>query len=97
MVAGRVVTTVVPQLRVLTTAGGMATETSVTVGEAGVAAKLTDSMSDRLLACEADRWIGQKSFKGMTDEWGDLKAAIDLWAETFANDIASRISKARSS
>ncbi len=97
MVAGRVVTTVVPQMRIMTTAGGMATGTSVTVGEAGVAAKVTDSMSDRLLACAADRRLGQKSFKGMTDEWGDLKAAIDIWAETFANDIASRISKARSS
>jgi hypothetical protein len=82
-VPGRVATTLVPQLRILTSAGGLVSDASVTVGEAGIEAKLTDSMTDRLLACAADRRIGQKSFKGMTDKWSDIKAAIDLWTKSF--------------
>lgn len=85
----RVVTTVVPQLKLLTAVGGL-TDTSVTVGTAGFEAKLTDSMTDQLLACAADRRAGQKIFKGMTDKWSDIKAAIDLWAETFAGRWAKR-------
>jgi hypothetical protein len=86
-VAGRVVTTVVPHFKLLTAVGGL-TDASVTVGEAGIEAKLTDSMTDQLLACAADRRIGQKVFKGMLDKWSDIKAAIDLWAETFAGKWA---------
>jgi len=47
-------------------------------------------MTDRLLACAADRRAGQKIFKGMTDKWSDIKTAIDLWAETFAGRWAKR-------
>jgi hypothetical protein len=90
-VAGRVATTVVPQLRIATTAGGMASDASVTVGEAGIEAKVTDSLSGRLLGAAADRRIGQKTFKGMTDKWSDMKKAIDIWSEKFAENISQRI------
>jgi hypothetical protein len=88
-VPGRVATTVVPQLRLLTAVGGL-TDASVTVGEGGFEAKLTDSMTDQLLACAADRRIGQKNFTGMMNKWSDVKAAIDLSAETFAGTWAKQ-------
>ena len=94
-VSGRVVTTVAPQLRILTAAGGMATDTAATVGEIGMAAKLTDSMTDQVLATAADRRLGQKTFSGMTDKWSDAKDAIDIWAKDFAQHWQQFVGGAR--
>ena len=89
-VVGNVITTIVPQLRVLTTLGGLATKMSVFVGEATVEAEITDSLTNRRLAAGVDRRVGTKTFRGMFSDWADLKAALDYWAERIARRVAEQ-------
>lgn len=89
-VVGNVITTVVPQLRLLATLGGLATKTAVFVGEATVEAEITDSITNRRLAAGVDRRIGTKTFRGMFSDWADMEAALDYWAERIARRVASQ-------
>ena len=79
-VAGNAVTTVVPQLRILTSAGGMAADTAVLVGKAGAELELTDSQTGERLVAAVDQQIGQKSLRAL-GEWSHVKGAFDAWAE----------------
>lgn len=79
-VAGNAVTTVVPQLRILTTAGGLATDTAVVVGKAGAEADLTDSQTGERLLAAVDQQIGQKTLRTL-GKWSHVKGAFDGWAE----------------
>ena len=79
-VAGNAVTTVVPQLRILSTAGGMATDTAVVVGKAGAEAELTDSQSGVRLMAAVDERVGQKTLRTL-GKWSHVKSAYEAWAE----------------
>ena len=75
------VSTVVPQLRVLTTVGGLATDVQTFVGRAGVEAELQDSLTEERLAAAVDRRAGNKALRGVTSKWSDVQAAFDHWSE----------------
>jgi hypothetical protein len=82
------VTSVVPQLRLLTTLGGMATGTAVLVGKVGVEAELTDSLSGERLAAAVDERQGTKAIRGGIKKWSDVERAFDHWAERFRVRLA---------
>jgi len=75
------ITSIVPQLRLLTTIVGMSAGTSVLVGKAGVEAELTDSMTGRRLMAGLDERQGTKAIRGGIKKWSDVKLAFDFWAE----------------
>jgi len=74
------VTSVVPQLRLLTTLGGMATDAAVFVGEAGIEVEIRDSVTLRRVAAGVDRRAGTKALRGGIKTWSDAKSAFDYWA-----------------
>jgi hypothetical protein len=83
-----VVTSVIPQLRLLTTLGGLATDTALIVGEAGTEVEVTDSVSGEVLAAGVDRRMGTKSLRGVFSDWNDVEKAFDYWAERMAKKLA---------
>ena len=80
-VAGNAVTTVVPQLRLLTTAGGMATDSAMFAGSAAVEAEITDSITNERLAAAVDERVGTKTIRGGFGEWSHAERAFAYWAE----------------
>ncbi|HXV36482.1 MAG TPA: DUF3313 domain-containing protein [Myxococcota bacterium] len=82
------VTSIVPQLRLLTTIGGMAAGSSVLVGKAGVEAELTDSMSGVRLMAGLDERQGTKAVRGGIKKWSDVKLAFDYWSERLQKRLA---------
>jgi hypothetical protein len=76
-----VVTTVVPQLRALTTIGGLATDTAELVGSASVEIEARDSLTKRRLGAAMDSRAGNKSLMRAFSKWADVKAVADLWAK----------------
>ena len=81
-VALNVVTSVIPQLRLLSTVGGMAADTAKIVGEASAEMELVDSVTGDRLAAAVDRETGTKALiRGdKFSKWGDVKDACDYWA-----------------
>ena len=84
------VTSVVPQLRLLTTLGGMAADTRLLVGAAAVELEITDSVSNRRLVAAVDERWGTKALRGGILEWSDVKEAFDYWAELLRERLAER-------
>jgi hypothetical protein len=82
------VSTVVPQLRALSTVKKIATGTHAFVGRAGVEAEILDSMSNRRLAAAVDRRVGGKTIKGATSTWDDVQKAFDYWSERIQTRLA---------
>jgi hypothetical protein len=78
---GKAVTSVVPQLRMLTTLGGMGADMAVVVGEAAIEVDLRDSETDERLAAAVDERWGTKALRGGFSEWGDAEHAYDFWAK----------------
>lgn len=79
-VALDMVSTVIPQLRVLAQLKGLATETPAFVGGAQVEAKVSDSETGKVIGAVIDRRVGGKTLtKGISD-WADVKDAMDFWA-----------------
>ncbi|HEY2388871.1 MAG TPA: DUF3313 domain-containing protein [Candidatus Binatia bacterium] len=82
------ITTVVPQLRILTTLGGLAADTAVLVGSASIEIEGRDEISDRLLMAAVDARAGQKSLTTMMSKWADVEAAANLWGKRVAEFFA---------
>jgi Protein of unknown function (DUF3313) len=85
-VALRTVTTVVPQLRMASTATGLASDTAATVGAATAEMEAQDSVSGERVAAAVDARAGTKAlFAGRSyEKWGDVQAAIDYWSKRVA-------------
>ena len=85
-VALRTVTTVVPQLRMASSATGLASDTAATVGSATAEMEAQDSVSGERLAAAVDARAGTKAlFAGRSyEKWGDVQAAIDYWSKRVA-------------
>jgi hypothetical protein len=81
-VALRTITTVVPQLRLLSTMAGLSADVAETVGTATLEAEVLDSLTGQRLAAAVDSRAGNKAlFSGRTfQKWGDVEAAAKLWA-----------------
>lgn len=82
------ITTVVPQLRVLTTLGGLATDTAALVGSASIEIEGRDEITDRLLVAAVDSRAGQKSLTTMLSKWADVEAAASFWGRQVADLLA---------
>ena len=75
------VSSVVPQLRILTgTKGLIAGGKPGFVGAASAEMKITDASSGELLAAGVDRRAGTKNLSGMTNSWNDVEEAYQYWA-----------------
>jgi hypothetical protein len=75
------VSSIVPQLKLLTGAKGMATGVSGFTGSASAEVKVTDAASNTILVMAVDRRGGTKSLRGVTNEWHDVEEAYRFWAE----------------
>jgi len=87
-VVANAVTTIVPQLRTVTTIGGMAADSRVFAGEAGVEGELTDSLSGDRLAAAVDERVGSKTIRGGLKEWSQVDDAFEFWAEQLRKRLA---------
>lgn len=83
------ITSIVPQLRLLTTIVGMSAGTSVLVGKAGIEAEITDSMSRERLAAALDERQGTKAMRGGIKTWSDVKLAFEFWAKRTRERLAT--------
>ncbi len=87
-VVANTITSVVPQLRLLTTLGGMATDAAVFVGEAGIEVEVRDSVTLRRLGAGVDRRAGTKALRSGLKTWSDAKTAFDYWADKIHQRLA---------
>ena len=87
-VVGNTVSKFVPQLRVLTTVGGLATDTQALVGRVGIEGELLDSMTDERLGAAVDRRAGTKAIRSGMSTWADVQRASDYWAERLRTRLA---------
>ena len=82
------ITTVVPQLRLITTVGGLSTDTAALVGSASIEIEGRDEITDRLLVAAVDSRAGNKSLTTMWSKWADVEAAADFWGKRVADLFA---------
>jgi hypothetical protein len=76
-----VVTSIIPQTRILTGVKGLVVGGKPGfVGTAGMEAKFTDAQTGKILGMAVDRRGGTKNLSGMTDEWNDVEKAYIYWA-----------------
>jgi len=89
-VALRVVTTVIPQLRIAGGLIGLAGDTATTVGSATVEMEVLDSVSNERLAAGVDQRAGTKVLfaKRAYSTWGDVQAACEYWAKRITWQLA---------
>jgi hypothetical protein len=87
-VVANTVSKIIPQLRLLTTAGGLAADTTVLVGRAGVEAEVLDSVTHERLAAAVDRRAGTKALRGGISTWADVQNAFDFWSERVRTRLA---------
>jgi hypothetical protein len=76
-----IVATVIPQVRLLATAVGLAADTAATVGKVRGELEVMDGASGKQLMAAVDERVGTRGIEGMTDEWSDVQMAFDDWAE----------------
>jgi hypothetical protein len=81
-VVGKTVTSIIPQLRLLTTVAGVASDTQVFVGKATIEAEFVDSLTEERLAAAVDTRAGTKALRGLGGTWKDVYNAFDYWAES---------------
>lgn len=82
------VSKVIPQLRLLTTVGGLATDTQVLVGRAGIEAEVLDSVTHERLGAAVDRRAGTKALRGGVSTWADVQNSFDYWSEKLRTRLA---------
>lgn len=77
-----VISTVVPQLRLLSKGNEFITGKPAFVGEASVEAKIMDSQTGELLAAVVDRRVGGKTLDAESfNSWGDVNETMEYWAK----------------
>lgn len=82
------VTSVVPQLRVLTTIGGLAADSAMMAGSAAIEVEITDSLSGERLAAAVDKRLGTKTLRGAFGKWTNVDNAFEYWAERLRTRLA---------
>jgi len=87
-VVGNTVTTIVPQLKILSSLTGMATDTQVWVGKAGVEGEIVDSMTDERLMAAVEERAGTKAFRALGGKWKNVRQVFDYWADRLSNKLA---------
>ena len=79
-VALDMISTVVPQLRVVAELKGMATGKPTFVGGVQAEVKVSDSETGKVIVAAIDRRVGGKTIRKGIDSWADVKNAMDFWA-----------------
>jgi hypothetical protein len=79
-VALDMISTVVPQLRVVAELKGLATDKPTFVGGVQGEVKVSDSQTGEVLVAAIDRRVGGKALRKGVDNWADVKNAMDFWA-----------------
>lgn len=79
-VALDMISTVVPQLRAVAELKGLATDKPTFVGGVQIEAKVSDSLTGRVIVAAIDRRVGGKTVTKGMDSWADVKNAMDFWA-----------------
>jgi hypothetical protein len=80
----RSVTSILPPAFILSTVGGLSTDTAATVGTATVEVEVSDAISGKRLAAAVDSRAGTKSILAGSrtfTKWGDVEAAAQFWAQ----------------
>jgi hypothetical protein len=86
----RSISMIVPQAHMLSNLKYLATGTMPFVGAAQAEAKVTDSVSGRILALAVDKRIGGGSFTTSFQwQWGDAENAVNHWAELVTNRLSA--------
>jgi hypothetical protein len=89
-VALDIVATIIPQVRLLATVGGLAADTAATVGKARGEIEVKDGASGEQLMAGVDERVGTRGIEGVTDKWSDVQMAFDDWAERVRLRLAER-------
>lgn len=86
----RNVSMIIPQAHMLSNLAYLATGKFPFVGKAQAEGKVTDSVSGEVLAAFVDKRLGGGSVAtGFEGSWGDVKNAMDYWAEKSANKLSA--------
>jgi hypothetical protein len=75
-----VITTVIPQARLLATVVGLSADTAALVGSASMEAEALDSITNERLAAAVDARAGTKGILRAFSKWADVQAICDYWA-----------------
>jgi hypothetical protein len=87
-VAGQAVTSVIPQLRLLSTVAGLSTDAQVFVGKAAAEAEITDALTGERLLAAVDERAGTKALGGGFGTWSHVDEAFEYWAERMRTRLA---------
>jgi hypothetical protein len=85
-----VVSSAIPQTKLLATAGQLIADDSGFTGKAIVEAEILDSESGRRLAAGVDERYGTKVLAGGLSKWDDVQSAFRTWAEQLRENLAAR-------
>ena len=84
----RSISVVIPQARVLNFVQSLATGSYAFVGSAEAQAKISDSMTDQVLAAGADKRLGGMQIASAAQwQWGDAEKVMKYWAEKIATRL----------
>jgi hypothetical protein len=83
------ITTLIPQIRTLDRLQTLATGTHVFVGSAQGEIEILDAATNTRLLAGADRRMGGKVYRGLTDSWDDVDRIISHWTANLALHLAS--------
>jgi hypothetical protein len=84
----RSISVVIPQARVLNFIQSLATGSYAFVGSAEAQAKISDSVTDQLLAAGADKRLGGMQIASAAQwRWGDAEKVMKYWAEKIATRL----------
>lgn len=89
-VALNTVTTVIPQLRAVSTIAGLGTDTAALVGAASAELEAIDAITNERLAAAVDSRAGTKGIMRMLSKWADVQAICDHWGERARDFFAAQ-------
>ena len=75
------ISSITPQMRLISGGKKLVTGTHAFVGKAGVEAEILDSLSNRRLMAALDERAGAKTIRGATGAWDDVLETYAYWAE----------------
>jgi hypothetical protein len=75
------ISTIVPQMHVLSELKYLATGTASFVGKASGEMKVSDGKTGELLLAAADRRAGGKRLRGVVSSWDDVEETYRYWVE----------------
>jgi hypothetical protein len=85
----KAITTIVPQLKLVSTLVGVSADIVVTVGEATLEAEILDSMTKVRLGAAVDQRAGKKWYSQLKT-WSDVKVACEYWAKSLRETLVKK-------